>query len=301
MRLVLLLMFVFWACLGLDAQVVFKTEYFGSSSYRMTKGSDYDEKVGDSKGSAIVYQGSALIPLSLKMSEDNRPTLWAVSVGRAYVNLNNKNFEDPLVIDEMLNMSLGINYIRPIGRKWSMMAALGGGLYLPTTKFSEIRFRHLLGNGGAVFVYHFGPNFQLGGGVAMNNSFGFPMVFPAIYLNWVTGGRLMLKIAMLNGIELTTGYSVNKHLSLNLGVEMNGQMALFKQDGKEKMFSHQYITVAFRPEIKINKHLTIPLAAGVSAVRPAEISNRSLKSLFKDNGYYFQVAPYFSAGLSIGF
>lgn len=301
MRSSLLLVFMLVLSLGLNAQINFKTEYFGSSHYRMTKGDNYDEKVGDSKGSAMVYQASALIPLSLKMSEDNWPTLWAVSLGGAYVNLNNKNFNDPLVIDQILNMSLGINYIRPIGKKWSMMAALGGGLYLPTSKFSEIRFRHLLGNGGAVFIYHFGPNFQLGGGVAMNNSFGFPMVFPAIYLNWTTVGRLALKIAMLNGIELSVGYSVNKHLSLNLGVEMNGQMALFKQDGKEKMFSHQYITVAFRPEIKINKYLSIPLATGISAVRPAEISNRSLKSLFKDNGYYFQVAPYFSAGLKIGF
>lgn len=43
------------ACTGLNAQIMFKTEYFGESDYRMTEG-DTDRKVGNSKGSAVVYQ-----------------------------------------------------------------------------------------------------------------------------------------------------------------------------------------------------------------------------------------------------
>jgi hypothetical protein len=285
---------------GAYAQVMFKTEYFGKSSYRMTKG-DTDEKVGNSKGSAMVYQGGINIPLSMKLNENNRPTMWAISAGGAYAKLDNKNFSEPLVINEIMNLGLSINHHRPLNDKWSMMASIGGGLYMPSTRFSEIRFKNVIGSIGAIFIYHLKPNLELGGGIAMNNSFGYPMVFPAFYFNWAIESKYAVKISMMDGIECRAGYNVNKNLSLNIVAEMNGQMALIERDGKDKIFSHQYIVAGFRPEIKIGKYVSIPVTAGISAMRPAEITNRSLKSMFQDKGYYFQIAPYVSAGLNIGF
>lgn len=282
------------------SQISFKTEYFGKSRYRMTEG-DTDERVGDSKGSAIVYQGGINIPLSMKLNENNRPTMWAISLGGAYAKLDNKNFTEPLVIDEIMNMGLNLNHLRPLNDRWSMIASLGGGVYMPSTKFSQIKFKNVLGSVGAIFIYHLKPNLELGGGIAMNNSFGYPMVFPAFYLNWSTEGRYAVKVSMINGLEVSAGYNVSKYLILNLVVEMNGQMALLEQDGKDKIFSHQYIVAGFRPEVKIGKYVSIPITAGISAVRPAEITNRSLKSMFQDRGYYFQISPYVSAGLQIGF
>lgn len=182
-----------------------------------------------------------------------------------------------------------------------MLATIGGGIYMPSTRFSKIKFRNILCNVGAIFIYHLKPNFELGGGIAMNNSFGYPMVLPAFYLNWNLEGRCTLKISMLDGLEMSAGYSGTKNLNLNFIVEMNGQMALLEQDGKDKMFSHQYIVTGFRPEIRIGKKLSVSVTAGIHAMRPAEMTNRSLKSLFQDKGYYFQIAPYVSGGLLIGF
>lgn len=285
---------------GMNAQIMFKAEYFGTSSYRMMEG-ERDERVGNSKGSAVVYQGGINVPVSIMSTEDTRPTLWAISIGGAYVKLNNKDFTEPLVIDEILNLGLSLSHLRPLNERWSILAIIGGGIYMPSTRFSEIRFRNVLASVGAIFIYHLKPHLELGGGIAMNNSFGYPMVFPAFYFNWATEGRCTVKIAMLEGIEISAGYNVDKNLSLNLVVEMNGQMALLEQDGKNKMFSHQYIVAGIRPEIKIGKNLSIPLTAGIHAMRPAEMTNRNLKSLFQDKGYYFQISPYVSGGLQIGF
>lgn len=300
MRLLLILVFISTTCVKIQSQISFKTEYFGKSQYRMTDG-DTDERVGDSKGSAVVYQGGINIPLSMKLSEDNRPTMWSISIGGAYAKLNNKDFTQPLVIDEVMNLGLSLNHLRPISNRWSMMVSVGGGIYMPSTKFSQVRFKNVLGSAAAVFIYHLRPNLELGGGIAMNNSFGFPMVFPALYLNWRTEGQFALKVSMMDGLEIAAGYDVNKYLSLSFVAEMNGQMALLEQDGKDKIFSHQYIIAGFRPEIKIGKHVSIPITAGISAMRPTEITDRKLKSMFQDRGYYFQVAPYASAGLKIGF
>ena len=273
MKKVLFLLFIVFNCSGVNAQIMFKTEYFGTSAYRMMEG-ETDKKVGDSKGSAVVYQGGINIPISIKLNENNRPTMWAISLGGTYAKLENK---------------------------WSMLIAIGGGIYMPCTKLSQIRYKNILGNIGAIFIYHLKPNLELGGGIAMNNSFGYPMIFPAIYFKWTTEGRFGVKIAMLEGIEMSAGYTINNNLNLNLVVEMNGQMALLEQNGKDKIFTHQYFVAGLRPEIKLGKHISIPITAGIHAMRPAEMVNRSLKSMFQDKGYYFQVSPYVSAGLLIGF
>lgn len=300
MRLLLLCVLASVFYLQSNAQISLKTEYFGKSQYRVNK-EDKDQRVGDSKGSAMVYQGGVNIPLSTKVDRKKRPTMWSLSAGGAYAKLNNSNFTEPLVIDEIMNLGLSLNHLRPLSRKWSMMASVGGGVFMPSTRFSEMRFKNMLASGNVIFIHHFSPTFQLGGGVALNNSFGFPMAFPAIYLNWITQGRFGAKISLMEGLALSVNYDVSKNLRLNFVTEMSGQMALLEQEGKDKIFSHQYIVVGLRPEIRLGQRVTIPITMGISAMRPAEISSRNLKSMFDSKGYYFQVAPHVSAGLQIGF
>lgn len=300
MKKVFFLLLLSVACLESRAQVIFKTEYFGTSAYRITEG-DRDEKVGNSKGSAVVYQGGINVPLSVKPGKNNRPVVWAVSAGGAYAKLDNRHFTEPLVIGEILNLALNLNHLRPLNERWSLLASIGAGIYMPGTRFSDIRFRHILGNAGVIFIYHLTPRLEVGGGLAINNSFGYPMVFPAFYFNWTTEGHYAVKISMFDGFEMSAGYRASRNLSLNLITTMNGQMALLKQDGKDKMFSHQYLVVGMRPELSIGKKLSVSLTAGIHAMRPAEMTDRKLKSLFQDRGYYFQISPYLSGGLQIGF
>ena len=63
---------------------------------------------------------------------------------------------------------------------------------------------------------------------------------------------------MMDGVEMSAGYNANRHLSLNIVAEMKDN-ALMVQDGKDKIFSHQYIIAGFRPEIKLGKRISIPL------------------------------------------
>lgn len=281
-----------------SAQVVFKTEYIGTSSYRMMEG-DRSKKVGDSKGSAMVYQGVVNFPLSVDLNEDDRPTLWAINAGGAYADLNNKNFTEPLVIDDILNLSLGVMHMRPLNKKWSLLATIGAGLYMPSTNLSQAQFKNVLGNIGAVFIRHLKPNLELGGGLAINNSFGYPMAFPAIYFKWTTGGQYSIEVSVLDGYDLNAKYQVNDNFSLSIIGEVNGQMALLKQEGKDKIFTHQYIVTGLRPEIKIGEYVSIPITAGIHAIRSAEMSDRKLRSMFKNNEYFFRLSPYVSAGIEI--
>jgi hypothetical protein len=300
MRIFLVCIFLSIACTNVSAQIFFKTEYFGSSQYKMTNG-DSSINIGNSKGSAMVYQGGINIPLSMKLNENNRPTAWSISAGGAYAKLNNKNFTEPLVIDEILNIGISLNYLRPLNDKWSLKAGLGGGIFLPSTDLSQIRYKNTLASMSAVFIRHLKPNLDLGIGLALNNSFGFPMIFPAFYFNWSTSGRYDVKISLKDGLEMSAGYKVNKNLDLSFIAEVNGQLALLEQDGKDKIFTHQTVVAGLRPEIKIGKRVSIPLTVGMNLSRTAQITERSLKTIFQDKGYSFKASPYSSAGIQIGF
>jgi hypothetical protein len=300
MRLLWICVFMSITYTNISAQVFFKTEYFGSSNYNMSEG-DSSQHIGNSKGSAMVYQGGINIPLSLKMDANNRPTMWSISAGGAHAKLNNKNFTEPLVVDEILNLGINLNYLRPLNDRWSLKAGIGGGVFMPSTDLSEIRYKNILVSMSAVFIRHLKPNLDLGIGLALNNSFGFPMLFPAFYLNWSTSGRYDVKISLKDGLEMSAGYTVNKNLGVSFIAEINGQMALLEQDGKDKVFTHQTVVAGFRPEIKIGKRVTIPITVGVNARRTAQITDRSLKTIFQDREYYFRMSPYASAGLQIGF
>src|SRR5690606_9351405 len=121
-----------------NAQAFFKTGYFGTSGYQMTEG-ESSQRIGNSKGSAMVYEAGINIPLSRELNELNRPTMWSIGVGGAYVDLNDKNFTQPLVVGKVLNVGLSLNYLRPLNDRWSLRTGIGGGIFMPTTDLSQIR------------------------------------------------------------------------------------------------------------------------------------------------------------------
>lgn len=288
-------------CLEAKAQQVsLRTEYIGNSGYYyLPPGEKPREKIGEGKGSAMVYQAAVNIPLSMKLNENNRPTAWGVGFGGAYVSMKNQNFSEPMV-SEIMNMQLGVYHLRPLNDRWSLRASVGMGVFTPSTDFSKITFKNVLASGSAVFIRHLKPNLSIGGGLAINSSLGYPMIFPAVYVNWKTEGKFDVNVELVEGLEVAAGYDFNDKFKLSYALEMNGQVALLKRDGKDVIFSHQYIVTGFRPEIRIDKKLSVTGMAGLNLYRPASYSDRTLKGVFaSDNDYYFSVSPYASVGLKM--
>lgn len=300
MRLLLLLISVLASTFYADAQLVLKTEYFGKSSYRMQDG-EHSKGVGNSEGSSIVYQGGINIPLSVKMDNTNRPKAWMLGAAAAYVTLNNKNFTEDLVLDKILNYGIGITHIRPISKKWSFLVSVGAGVYTSKLKPADLHFRNVLGSAGALFICKIRPNLELGGGLALNNSFGVPMLFPAFYLNWLLEGRFKVNVSLKDGLALSASYVVAKWLDLGVAAEMNGQMAVIDRGGSDYLFTHQYFIFGLRPEFRLSSKVSIPFTLGMHAMRSAEYKERSLKYMFKGNDYFFQGSPYGSVALKVMF
>lgn len=279
------------------AQISVKTGYISSSRYQDEEG----QKTGG-KGDLRFVEGSINIPISQKLNERNQPTVWMISAGGSYTSMNNKNLQSYIDLDQIVNLQLNLTNIRPISEKWLLLTTIGGGVYATS---ADIRLKNILGQGGAIFIRQFRPNLSLGAGLAINNTFGYPMLFPAIYFDWSTEGRYQIRVSMLNAMEVSAGIKWNKYIDLNLVAEMNGTLALVERNGEDAMFSQQYIIVGLQPELNIGNSFSVIATAGVSCSRIAYYTNRTLKAFFKDMSKdidpYFKPAMYVSMGMKYKF
>ena len=286
-------------CRETSAQVWLKTEYIGSSGFR-----DADNTKVGGKGDMKVIQGGVNIPVSMKMDENNHPTAWMVGLGASYASMDNKDLSEYME-SQIFNAQLAVSYIRPLSKRWSLLASAGVGLFMNTGSLAYARWDHVMGVGMAAAIWHLRDNLDLGMGVALNTSFGYPMVFPALFVDWRLEGRYMVNVSMMDGVEISGGMQLHKLLRLKLVGSMNGMLAFVERDGKDKIFTQQYITTGLQPELTITKSLSVPITVGLSAYRAAFYDDRTLKAMFKsmDREYdpHFSPAFYTSIAVKYGF
>jgi len=202
-------------------------------------------------------------------------------------------------------------HLRPLKERWSMLMALGIGSYTPENRLSAIRIdENVLANGALVFIWHWRPNLEIGGGVALNNSFGYPMVFPALYLKYKGGfsDKFTIDINLLDGTKVAFGYDYSENLSLKLVANIGGYLAYLRRNGQKEMFSSQTFFVGLEPEFKLGKHISIPVTFGGSFIRSGRYRERTLSAMFASEAKnedgsarssVFLPALYFAAGITI--
>ena len=293
------------------AQISVKTEYISNSKFYDAVA---DTNTGD--GSAMIYSVGALVPLSMQAPKEDdpyqRPTVWGVSLNGTFVQMDNHNFplgkEHP---SQVMNLGVSAIHLRPLKERWSMLMALGAGSYTPENRLSAIRIgENVLANGAFILVWHLQPNLEIGGGVALNNSFGYPMVFPAFYLKYKGGfsDKFTIDINLLDGTKVAFGYDYSENLSLKLVANIGGYLAYLRRNGQKEMFSSQTFFVGLEPEFKIGKHVSIPLTVGGSLVRSGRYRERKLSAMFASEAKnedgsarssVFLPALYFAAGITI--
>lgn len=195
----------------------------------------------------------------------------------SYAKMNHKNYETQLFPDQMLNAQVGIQHMRPLGKKWSMMMTASVGVY---TDLEKVDFDDVLGQGGVLFIRHFNPNLSLGAGPVLTTAFGAPMILPWIYFDWKTNGKIKFKINFPEGME--AGYLFSDQFSLKAVVDLNGMTVERNINGKSMLLGYQQITAGLRPELKISEKLTLRLTGGTAILRSFSENDRKISSIFKD-------------------
>ena len=296
---------------SVSAQISVKTEYISNSKFYDAVS---DSNIGD--GSAMIYSVGAMALLSMQAPEEDdpyqRPTVWGVGLNGTFVKMNNHNFPIGKELpSEVMNLGATVLHLRPLKERWSMLMALGIGSYTPENRLSAIRIgENVLANGALVFIWHWRPNLEIGGGVALNNSFGYPMVFPALYLKYKGGfsDKFTIDVNLLDGTKVAFGYDYSENLSLKLVANIGGYSAYLRRNGQKEMFSSQTFFVGLEPEFKLGKHISIPVTFGGSFIRSGRYRERTLRAMFASEAKnedgsarssVFLPALYFAAGITI--
>ena len=293
------------------AQISIKTEYISNSKFYDAVA---DTNTGD--GSAMIYSVGALVPLSMQAPKEDdpyqRPTVWGVSLNGTFVQMDNHNF--PLgkeLPSQAMNLGVSAIHLRPLKERWSMLMALGAGSYTPENRLSSIHIgENVVANGAFILVWHLRPNIEIGGGVALNNSFGYPMVFPAFYFkyNGAFSDKFTIEVGSIDGLKVALGYNYRENLDFKLIANMGGYSAYLRRNGEKEIFSQQTFVVGLQPEFKIGKHVSIPLTVGGSFIRSGRYRERKLSAMFASeaknedgtsHSSQFNPALYFAAGVTI--
>ena len=293
------------------AQISVKTEYISNSEFY-----DAVANTNTGNGSAMIYSAGAMVPLSMQASAEDDPykraTIWGVALSGTFVKMDNQNFPIGKELpSQVMNLGATALHLRPLKERWSMLMALGIGSYTPENRLSAIRIdENVLANWALVFIWHWRPNLEIGGGVALNNSFGYPMVFPALYLKYKGGfsDKLTIDVSLLDGTKVAFGYDYSENLSLKLVANIGGYSAYLRRNGQKEMFSSQTFFVGLEPEFKLGKHISIPVTFGGSFIRSGRYRERTLNAMFateakNEDGSarssVFLPALYFAAGITI--
>ena len=241
----------------------------------------------------------------MKMDENNHPTAWMVGLGASYASMNNKDLSGYIDLPHIFNAQLAVSYIRPLSKKWSLLASVGAGIFMDTGSLAYVRWNNVMGVGMAAAIWHLRDNLDVGMGLALNTSFGYPMAFPALFVDWRIEGRYMVNVSMMDGAELSGGIQLHKLFRLKLIGSMSGMLAFVKHEGKDQIFTQQYIITGLQPELTITKSLSVPITIGLSAYRTAFYDDRSLKAMFRsmDRDYdpHFSPSFYTSVAIKYGF
>jgi len=293
------------------AQISVKTEYISNSEFY-----DAVADTNTGNGSAMIYSAGAMVPLSMQTPAEDDPykraTIWGVALSGTFVKMDNQNFPIGKELpSQVMNLGATVLHLRPLKERWSMLMALGIGSYTPENRLSSIHIgENVVANGAFMLVWHLRPNIEIGGGVALNNSFGYPMVFPALYLKYKGGfsDKFTIDINLLDGTKVAFGYDYSENLSLKLVANIGGYLAYLRRNGQKEMFSSQTFFVGLEPEFKLGKHISIPVTFGGSFIRSGRYRERTLSAMFASEAKnedgsarssVFLPALYFAAGITI--
>ena len=293
------------------AQISVKTEYISNSEFY-----DAVADTNTGNGSAMIYSAGAMVPLSMQTPAEDDPykraTIWGVALSGTFVKMDNHNFPIGKELpSQVMNLGATALHLRPLKERWSMLMALGIGSYTPENRLSAIRIdENVLANGALVFIWHWRPNLEIGGGVALNNSFGYPMLFPALYLKYKGGfsDKFTIDVSLLDGTKVAFGYDYSENLSLKLVANIGGYSAYLRRNRQKEMFSSQTFFVGLEPEFKLGKHISIPVTFGGSFIRSGRYRERTLSAMFASEAKnedgsarssMFLPALYFAAGITI--
>ncbi|QNL51987.1 hypothetical protein H8S90_10650 [Olivibacter sp. SDN3] len=223
---------------------------------------------------------------------------WSASFNGNYRNLDHKHYSQPILPDRLVNLDFALQHVRSLNNGWSMLALLSAGIY---SDMEKVNSKDVFLNGGAAFIKTYSRQFSLGFGGFVNTSFGTPMLWPAIIVQWQTGNKFRLNVDMPTdkdpgaavAYRIAYAYTWNKQNEISL--LFRPRLALHDtevQGDMKRMLTTWEFPLGIENRWRINK-VDLIAGAGVMMLREYRFGEKKLSKMFTNSPGHRLASNYF--------
>ena len=106
---------------------------------------------------------------------------------------------------------------------------------------------------------------------------------PMTFVKWTSTGQYEITIEAMSNIRASVARRFGNRFRLELvPCDMDGMSSVFRQDGKNKLYSVMRMRAYIHPELKVGKRSSVYLNAGMDLFHSVNVTNKSIKG-FADN------------------
>lgn len=248
------------------------------------------------KGGMVRYSGN----YTFSLPSPN----WRMTLSASYAAMDNTGEASLLNPDEMLNASVTFINVKPLSKRWSRIATIGGGVY---ADLDEVDWGSLVAVGSLTFAYRLNPHTSIGVGGGVTTTYGVPVVLPMFFLQWAGGGEWRVTASMKPFPDVRIVKPLGEAVRLELtAIEMEAMSATMRVVGKQRTYSTMMLRSAAELSVKLSPKMSFYGGVGSVWRRTSRLTRRSYGGFFdnfdfsQSNRYHFGTALRLSAGFRYG-
>lgn len=277
---------------SLHAQISFQSEYLGNAGY--------SQKGGELKGSqaVMVQRLNANLPLAVKVENQALKYFWGLNVQGTYAHGSGTDAHESPLFDDIKSGSVGLSYMRPLNKKWTMLTNVSVG----ASTDHDIGSHRM--NYGAVcsFMYKFNNGIRLTLGGAVTDKFGGVLVLPVIMFDWRKDySKYYFTLRSVYNIKATFGYHLTDNFDLTavLNKQTLSYQDKLEENDDKTVFNYSYNIIGIQPVWKLPHNLKLKCCLGYSFGKKVNLKERKISQMFKKLFKYdVDPSPYVSIGLT---
>lgn len=266
--------------------LTFTARYLPGSSY--VPPGDSVDRSGQTVQRDFALHGNVTLSQSADQAT-RKIRMWTGTFGAALTSMQHKDYELPLLPETLLGTYIGLQHYRTLNSKWGLTVFAQGGLY---TDLEKVNGNDLFVTAGVIGIRHFSEQLSLGVGAVVHNSFGTPMVWPALTVNWKMGGKLKLDIRVPdNGPGLVYKVGLQYQFRPELALEFSFKPGCMTYDVEMHAESNRRLMSFWQLPLGLelkweNDHLRLFGGGGLMALRSYSYGEKELSKMFSKYPYY---------------
>lgn len=284
-------------CSNVFSQIELKTQYLAPRRY---ENNDHEKTSGYGSSMSTTLDARSLV--KVQQSKYMSPNLWFMTLSSSYTSLHNSREAKAALPNEISSFDLGAQHIRPLTSNLTLVAGISAGVYSTHASFKDLRSHNVVGTIYGSLVWDLGNGLELGMGTVINNALKYPVPIPAPYVKWYRqfGRGFIVDIDISYKPKFAFGYKFSDKAKISIVNRPIRYYGHAKENGKDKLFEHAYVTVAVEPEFTFG-NVSIPISIGGNFARVDRYRRRHPLSFYHFHSANFNPSFYGAVAIKYDF